>query len=45
MFKIKNFLNNENSFNSNTILIELNELESVDIDNLSDLRNAKKLLN
>ena len=43
VFKIKNFLNNENSFNSNTILIELNELESVDIDNLSDLRNAKKL--
>ena len=43
VFKIKNFLNNENSFNSNTSLIELDELESIDIDNISDLRNAKKI--
>ena len=43
VFKIKNFFNNENSFNSNTVLIELNALESVDIDNFSDFKNAKKL--
>ena len=45
VFKIKNFLNNENSFNSNTVLIELNELESVDIDNFSDLKMQKNFLN
>ena len=29
VFKAKNFLNNENSFNSNTSFIELDEFKSV----------------
>ena len=45
VFKAKNFLNNENSFNSNTSFIELDEFKSVDIDNIEDLKNAKKFLN
>ena len=31
-----------NSFNSNTSFIELDEFKSVDIDNIEDLKNAKK---
>ena len=43
VFKAKNFLNNENSFNSNTSFIELDEFKSVDIDNIEDLKKAKKI--
>ncbi len=43
VFKIKNFLNNENSFNSNTCLIKIDELDSIDIDDFDDLKNAKKI--
>jgi len=43
VYKIKNLLNGENAFNSNTDLVELDVLESIDIDSMKDLKNAKKI--